>query len=44
MQPKPPTPEQIENAALMGFEYIGDGIFIRGDEIGYFTERGFVRE
>lgn len=38
-----PTPQQIENTLGMGWEYLGDGIFAKNDELGYFTKRGFRR-
>lgn len=43
--PIEPTPQQIFNSSLQGWEYVGDNLFIRGDnEIGYFTKHGFVKE
>lgn len=39
-----PTPKQIEIAELMGFEYIGDGWFVKGEFFGWFTEKGFHKE
>lgn len=41
---KKPTKEQLENCALMNWTYIGDGLFTKGDFIGYFTDSGFVKE
>lgn len=39
-----PTAERIENCALCGWQYLGDGMFCKGDWIGYFSEqRGFVK-
>lgn len=39
-----PTDTQIENAYLMGWQYLGDGIFIRGDQMGWFTDHGFQQD
>lgn len=39
-----PTRQQIELAALMKWVYIGDGLFGRGEEIGYYTHSGFRKE
>lgn len=39
-----PTSKQIQNCELSGWHYIGDGFFVRGDELGWFTKAGFVRE
>ena len=38
------TPEQIERCKLMGWEYIGDGFFERGEQMGWFDGRSFVKE
>lgn len=38
------TSSQIEKAAFMGWIYEGQGLFSRGEDIGWFTESGFVRE
>ena len=38
-----PTADQIRNCKSMGWEYIGDGLFIKGDVIGYFVNRNFVK-
>ena len=38
-----PKSSQIENALSMGWEYLGDGIFAKGEDLGYFTRRGFRR-
>jgi hypothetical protein len=35
-----PTDDQIENAELMGWVYHGDGIFSRGDRLGWYTVDG----
>ena len=48
-QPKPeqlpePTQEQIKNCAWLGWHYTGGGYFIRGDEIGWFEDRNFIKE
>lgn len=39
-----PTEKQIEHCAGMGWRYIGDGLFARGDVVGYFTDQGFKKE
>lgn len=39
-----PTAKQMGRCAMMGWAYIGDGLFTRGDQIGYFTAEGFVKE
>lgn len=33
-----PTEKQIINSGNMGWEYIGDGLFAKGEELGYFIE------
>jgi hypothetical protein len=38
-----PTDKQIQNCELMGWEYLGEGLFCRGDEMGYFTAEGFEK-
>lgn len=38
-----PTQDQIENCERFGWEYHGDGYFTNGEQIGYFTERGFIK-
>jgi len=38
-----PTVKQVTNAHSMGWQYIGDGYFARGDDIGGFVDgRGWV--
>jgi len=39
-----PTQTQIDRCASMGWHHDGEGIFTRGQEIGYFTADGFVKE
>lgn len=39
-----PTEKQIENCALMSWEYIGDGIFERNGQMGWFTSNGFHKD
>jgi hypothetical protein len=40
---KTPNPKMLRNCKAMGWEYLGDGIFAKGDVIGYFVERNFVK-
>jgi hypothetical protein len=35
-----PTPKQLENTTISGWEYLEDGLFVKGDVMGYFTEDG----
>jgi len=42
-QPTEPTDVQRERASLMGWSYLGDGLFGRGDFIGWFEGRFFVK-
>lgn len=39
-----PTHKQLECCDLWGWKYIGDGLFGRGELIGYFTDKGFIKE
>lgn len=39
-----PTEKQIINAAASGWEYLGDGLFSNGDQLGWFTSNGFVKD
>ena len=39
-----PSDIQIKHCGFMGFEYLGDGIFGRNDQIGWFTNDGFHKE
>jgi hypothetical protein len=39
-----PTQLQIDNCALFGWEYLDDGLFSKGDLLGYFTPMGFIKE
>jgi hypothetical protein len=41
---KLPTPIQLENSALMDWNYLGDGIFERDGVMGFFTDDGFKKE
>lgn len=36
-----PNANQLRNCASSGWDYLGDGLFAKGDHMGYFTERGF---
>lgn len=38
-----PSNKQIENTVGMGWQYLGDGIFAKDEELGYFTKQGFRR-
>ncbi len=43
-EPVQPTPAQLKNSSLMGWEYAGDGLFEKDDSIGWFTENdGFQK-
>ena len=42
--PKEPTPKQLQYSAYMGWEYMGDCLFQKGDLIGWYHERGFWKE
>lgn len=37
-----PTPIRIKNAASMGWEYLGDGLFSRGEQLGGWTDEKWV--
>lgn len=40
-----PTKKQLDQCALLGWEYIGDGLFVREPLIGWFDEhKGFIKE
>jgi len=40
-----PTQKQIDHSALMGWEYLGDRLFARENEIGWFNDaNNFHRE
>lgn len=39
-----PTPKQIEICSACEWEYLGDGIFAKGETMGWFTDSGFVKE
>lgn len=39
-----PTQNQIDRCELFGWQYQGDGIFVRGGQIGWFTQTGFYKE
>jgi len=39
-----PTDEQIKRASWFGWLYTGDGVFIRGNDLGWFEGRHFKRE
>ncbi len=38
-----PTPQQIEFCEVSGWDYLGDGIFARGEQIGWFEGREFKK-
>lgn len=38
-----PTEKQLKACEGMNWEYIGDGLFIKGDLVGWFTENGFMK-
>lgn len=38
-----PTQDQIKNCKVSGWHYDGDGLFTRGDDIGWFEGRQFKR-
>ena len=38
-----PTKAMIENCELMGWAYLGDGLFERDGALGYFINRNFVK-
>lgn len=37
-----PTQQQLERCELMGWEYLGDGLFSKGEKIGLFTESEWI--
>lgn len=39
-----PTEKMVQNCASMGWEYLGDGLFGKGDVIGWFTSEGFQKK
>jgi len=39
-----PTAQRINNCALCGWEYLGDGVFAKGELLGWFTTRGFKKQ
>ncbi len=39
-----PSEKQIINARTAGWEYLGDGLFANGDQLGWFTSNGFVKD
>ncbi len=41
--PIEPTNEQIESCINWGWEYLQDGIFLKGDIVGYYTVGGFEK-
>lgn len=40
-KPITPTSEQISNCEVMGWEYVGDGLFFKEHTIGWFTVNGW---
>lgn len=38
-----PNENMLRNCKAMGWEYLGDGVFAKGDFIGYFVDRNFVK-
>lgn len=43
MKPIEPTPQQLQNCKDFGWLYLEDGIFCKGDILGYFTAEGFFK-
>lgn len=41
--PIEPSDEQIESCVSWGWEYLEDGIFLKGDIVGYYTLDGFEK-
>ena len=39
-----PTSQRIANCEACGWEYLGEGLFGKGNVIGYFTDKGFVKQ
>jgi len=39
-----PSNQQIERCAMMNWEYMGMGLFSRGEQMGWFTDKGFFKE
>ncbi len=37
-----PTAPQIEKCELMGWQYLGDGLFARGDQLGSFIDNIWI--
>lgn len=42
--PKDPSEKQIENCESAGWEYLGNGLFAKGELIGWFTDNGWHYE
>ena len=38
-----PSPFRIDNCERWGWEYLGDGLFSKGDLVGWFTDNGFKK-
>lgn len=38
-----PTTTQLNNCERWGWDYLGDGIFTKGEWLGYFTKQGFKK-
>lgn len=38
-----PTETQLTNCLLMGWMHAGDGFFTKGDYIGWFEQRNFIK-
>jgi len=43
-EPVEPNSDQLRNAQSMGWEYLGDGLFSKGDLMGWFYVGGFWKE
>lgn len=41
LKPIEPNEKQISNCKRWGWEYIGDGLFVKNELIGFFTENGW---
>jgi len=39
-----PTPEQLERCKAVGWEYLGDGFFVKNEVMGWYEGRNFVKE
>lgn len=39
-----PSESQLEKCKALGWEYLGDGIFVKGERMGWFEGRSFQKE